>query len=662
MDQDQPLPISNQEPAVPCDAELLQEMLRVTLDSTEDCVSIVDPQVRLIVANEAFARTFQHLHGVVLTPGVDVGAVYRTHRPQVFEGILTALKGEPVSIRKERQDDQHLVEASFLPVRSLAGDTLGVLIRSSDITLRIQAEQSAAQMTERLERQVRERTIELVRSEALANAVVENMADGVVVVRPTGEIVVMNRAFTLMHDIASHGTSYRNSDILQREFRLYGPDGEELPHAQRPLTRTMRGESVRGLIATIETVNTGHRFVASVSTTAVMVEGKLAYAVMTSHDITALIKTQQALRDSEALYRQIAEGLPEIVWGTRADGYHEYFNSKWFEFTGLTYEESRGDGWIQVVHPDDIEPTTRRWSRSLQSETPYETEYRFRAHSGEYRWFLGRALPLRDEQGSVVRWFGTCTDIHDQKMAEELLERRVEERTADLLAAVRELEGFTYSVSHDLRAPLRAIVATSSMLIEDASEHLSESDRSLLERQASNARRLGVLIDDLLQMSRIARSQMRWQEVDLSSLADEVLTELRDRPWPQNVTVEIEPCLSGIGDARLLRFVLQNLLENAYKFSPDGGTIRFGREGQAFFVSDEGIGFDMQYASKLFLPFERLVLERDYPGTGIGLANVQRIIQRHHGSVWAQSELGHGATFYFTLGDSTTSETSPSIP
>jgi len=230
------------------------------------------------------------------------------------------------------------------------------------------------------------------------------------------------------------------------------------------------------------------------------------------------------------------------------------------------------------------------------------------------------------------------------------LERRVEDRTAELRVAVNELEGFTYSVSHDLRAPLRAIVSSARILQEDCGHLLPEESKAILSRQATNANKLGTLIDDLLKLSRLSRQELRKETFDLTAVAFDVVEELS----PRGVRIQIAPGMQAFGDPKLVRFVLLNLVENACKFSPAGGTVLVGVEpvegGHAFFVRDQGIGLDMQYAHKVFLPFERLVLDTEFPGTGIGLANVQRIVQRHGGRVWVDSQPGQGATFYFTLG------------
>lgn len=229
------------------------------------------------------------------------------------------------------------------------------------------------------------------------------------------------------------------------------------------------------------------------------------------------------------------------------------------------------------------------------------------------------------------------------------LEARVQERTRELQDANEELEAFCYSVSHDLRAPLRAILSTSRILVEE-SVRLEEGDREMLDRQAAAAKRMSILIDDLLHLSRLGRRTMERKEFDLTTLVHEVAKEVLSREWAHPPVFDVEPDLRINGDRGLLRIMLENLLENACKYSPNGGTIQVGRDGDTYFVKDQGVGFDMQYAHKLFLPFERLVHDHEYPGTGIGLANVDRIIRRHGGRIWAESVMGEGSTFRFTVG------------
>lgn len=239
---------------------------------------------------------------------------------------------------------------------------------------------------------------------------------------------------------------------------------------------------------------------------------------------------------------------------------------------------------------------------------------------------------------------------YEVRAMQQELESRVTERTCELRRLMQEAEGFSYTISHDLRAPLRTIVASSEILMEDFGHLLPTEAQEELTRQSRAASNLAQLIDDLLRLSRLGREAMQPTDLDLSRLAEEAIRDIPEEHLAR-CQIDIERGLTAHGDPLLLKLVLQNLIGNACKFSPKGGRIRVGQEEDgSFFVRDEGIGFQQKYAHKMFLPFERLVTNAEFPGTGIGLANVQRIIERHGGKVWAESEgVGHGAKFSFSL-------------
>jgi light-regulated signal transduction histidine kinase (bacteriophytochrome) len=286
-------------------------------------------------------------------------------------------------------------------------------------------------------------------------------------------------------------------------------------------------------------------------------------------------------------------------------------------------------------------------------------ELTVRRRDGSELAALVSATAVYAASGQFVRSRSTLIDINDRKAAEariQALNDALSQRAVELEAANHELEAFSYSVSHDLRAPLRSIDGFSLALLEDYGSQLTGSAQDYLQRVRQAAQRMATLIDDLLNLSRVTRSELRHELVDLSALARGICAELQQAERERQVQITITPGLVAWGDNRLLAVVLTNLLGNAWKFTSRRALahIEFGASGQdhqrAFFVRDDGAGFDMAYVQRLFGAFQRLHDQAQFPGTGVGLATVQRIIHRHGGIVWAEGQPDQGAVFYFTVG------------
>ena len=319
------------------------------------------------------------------------------------------------------------------------------------------------------------------------------------------------------------------------------------------------------------------------------------------------------------------------------------------------------EAFYEMVHPEDRARLQHAVEEAIRIKSDYEVECRFRRPDGTAGWLLGRGRAYCDAAGKPVRLAGVAIDITASKQADaELtrlnaeLEQRVKARTAQLEAANNDLEAFAYSVSHDLRAPLRGIRGFSEVLLEQHAGRLDTEGRELLRRVCESSHRMNGLIDDLLKLSRVGRSEMSRRRVDLSAVATTAAAHLRQLEPGRAVDVKIEPGLYTQGDERLLGIVLDNLLSNAWKFTQQrpNARIEFGRTTEpepAFYVRDNGVGFEPELAHKLFGVFQRLHSGAQFPGTGIGLATVRRIVQRHGGRTWAEGVVNQGAVFYFTL-------------
>jgi len=380
-------------------------------------------------------------------------------------------------------------------------------------------------------------------------------------------------------------------------------------------------------------------------------------------------------RASTARIEVLTRLSPAIIFRTDACGQTTYLNERWTELTGAEIDAGLGDAWIHGVHPDDRAALVEAWRRAVREAGRFEEEYRFVRPDGRETWVLSQAEPERDARGAVVGFVGAVTDITARRRAEQEvrafaaeLERRVEERTAELEASAQELAAFSSSVSHDLRAPLRSIAGFTGSVLADHGDALPDDARSSLLRVLSAAGRMSDVIDSQLVLARVSRGELLRADVDGSALAAEVVDDLRAQAPTRAVEVEIAPDIRLYADPKLLRIVFENLLANAWKFTgerPDARVVVTAEHGDGetvLHVRDNGAGFDETWSRKLFQPFERLHSTERFPGTGIGLATVARIVARHGGRVWAHGTVGAGATFSLALPLAPPPLEAPAIP
>lgn len=358
----------------------------------------------------------------------------------------------------------------------------------------------------------------------------------------------------------------------------------------------------------------------------------------------------EVLRQSEERYRYLAEAIPQLVWTTNPDGYCDYFNQNWCKYTGLGFEESLGSGWLAALHPDDVQRSDQVWSNAVKSGTIYENEYRFkRASDGSYRWQLARGLPLKDEQGRVVKWFGTCTDIHEQKLIQQeranLLELEQAARTK-AETANRIKDEFLAVLSHELRTPLNAILGWSTLLQSRRLDQEKVSQAlAIIER---NAKLQVQLIEDLLDISRILQGKLvlNITNIDLKSTILTALETMRLAAQTNSIQVDTvfgTNVLEVLGDSTRLQQVMWNLLSNAVKFTPKGGKIEVRLEQISDYaqiiVSDTGKGINADFLPYVFDYFRQADSSstRKFGGLGLGLAIVRNIVETHGGTIKVES-------------------------
>ncbi len=373
------------------------------------------------------------------------------------------------------------------------------------------------------------------------------------------------------------------------------------------------------------------------------------------------LHTRLALQQSEARLRAIFGALPDLVFLVDADGRYREVLTGEDELLVRPKEEVRDPRLQDIFAPALAERFMGLIRTTIDSGATQRIEYALELPDGVHH-FEGLSAPLDEPVEGRRAIVFVARDITEQRLAEQEvrelnrgLEARVERRTVALQAANKELEAFAYSVSHDLRAPLRAIDGFSRAVLEDYGGRLDEDGREYLERLCGASQRMGWLIDDLLRLSRLTRRSFEQSRVDLSGMAESILGELLERDPQRKAEIHVDPEIAVAGDSALLRVAMQNLLDNAWKFTGQRPVARIRVGGRvangelAVSVSDNGAGFDMSYVGKLFGPFQRLHGVTEFPGNGIGLATVHRAILRHGGRVHAEGRVGEGATFTFIL-------------
>lgn len=394
--------------------------------------------------------------------------------------------------------------------------------------------------------------------------------------------------------------------------------------------------------------------------------GNIREIILTHEDVTEQRQMEKSLHDRESRLLE-AQRVSKIgSWELDLTNDRLFWTEEIYQIFEIDPEQfdASYEAFLNTVHPDDRELVNTAYTESLKTKQPYTKDHRLLMKDGRIKYVQEHCETEYNIEGNPVRSIGTVQDITERILAEKNLKDHYDHlddlvslRTTELKIINQELESFSYSVSHDLRAPLRHINGFSQVLQEDHANQLDEEGRKLLGRIRAGSQRMGQLIDDLLKLSQVSRGNIEREPINLSSMAEDILNKLQHYNTDRKVTIDIKPRLMANADHRLTHILLENLLSNAWKYTAktENASIALETEtnekGETFFcLSDNGAGFDMDYAEKLFTAFKRLHSENEFEGTGIGLATAKRIVSRHSGRIWAEAERGKGANFYFSLG------------
>ncbi len=454
---------------------------------------------------------------------------------------------------------------------------------------------------------------------------------------------------------AMHGHSPR--ELTGRPYSLVVAP-EVWPAKVKLLGNSPRDD--HSLTETIHIRKDGSRFSALVDLTAVRSpDGTIVYRTEYCSDISERKRAEEELRHSEERYRVTADSLPQLIWTSKPDGTTEYLNNRWHEETGFTLEQTGHEGWSYFIDPEDRDTCLDKWKQSLVSGEAFEIDARFKTlHKEGQRWYSCRAVPVRDGNGHILRWFGSCTNIHEHKLAAEALRASKEELQLANEALKRsntDLEQFAYAASHDLQEPLRMVTIYSQLLKAEMGDKLNSEANSYLEFAADGALRMEALLKDLLVYSRAAsHEEPSTEDVDSQNALNKAL---------ENLTALVQETGAGITRANLphvripevhLVQVFQNLIGNALKYrkpeeKPEIHVDAKPQDGTwVFSIRDNGIGIASEYQSQIFRIFGRLH-GHEVQGTGLGLALCKKLVERSGGTIWVESVKGEGSTFFFTV-------------
>jgi PAS domain S-box-containing protein len=487
----------------------------------------------------------------------------------------------------------------------------------------------------------------------------------------TGKILFLNTEAANLNGLIpeeketqkTHLTAYHQS--VTEIFEILDENGVPLSMEDTPTAITLQtGKAEQKIIHFIQKSDRTHKWILTSTSPLSDEAGELVMVLTSSTDITFQKQAEQKIRESEEHFRNLTQALPQLVWLTDPLGKQEFVSERWKEYTGLDpYDEKT---WALIVHPEDGPVLNEAWINSREIGTPYKAEARLKGRDGKFRWFHVHGEPIRSEKKVIIKWVGAFTDIHEQKLAEELLrlsEERLEflvkKRTEQLERSNEDLQQFAHVASHDLKEPIRKIKIFSNLLQEEFSSAFNENAKLYLSKIQGATERMLLMMEGVLSYAALDGYQQGLDDVDLNEIIRSVETDLEMVIQKRKAILQRDHLPKIQGYPVLIYQLFYNLISNALKFSKTDikphirilyqPVVIDNKDFAQFRVIDNGIGFDPKFAERIFQTFARLNAKEDYEGTGLGLALCKKIVNRHHGFLTASAEPGLGAEFVVQL-------------
>ena len=628
-----------------------------------------------ILSLEDSPYDFEIIRGFLLDAGIDA-AMDRVDREPDFISSLHKQKYDIIladynlpdydAVSALKKSKEIVPDIPFIVVSGSIGEEKAIeLIKQGavDYVLKDKPDKLAYAVTRALE-QAKEKEARILaekeaqESEAKYRALYENSINGIFRSAPDGHLLEVNPAYAHMFGYNSPAEIIAAINNVGAQLYLYpeqrkevidilAANGEMEPREFEAVRRD--GTPFWVLIAVAEVIDAN---------------GNLLYYEGTNMDITMRKRTEKALKENEERFKKVIECSGVWIWEVDAKGMYTYVSPMEENILGYKTDEIIGKKYFYDSFAPEIKVEMTKAALGVFAEKGVFTNLEnANIHKDGHIVILSTSgSPLLDAKGNLLGYRGADTDITLRKQGEEEikrinaeLEQRVHERTFQLETINKELESFSYSVSHDLRSPLRSIDGFSNLLLKNYSNLLDDQGKDYFQRVMKASRRMGLLIDDLMKLSRFTRIEMKRGITNLSSIAESIVEEFKSADPERQINIFIQPGMIANVDSDLIQNALQNLFDNAWKYSKNkaDAKIEFGameKDGNTvYYVRDNGAGFDMKYVDKLFSAFQRLHSDDEFEGTGIGLATVNRIIHRHGGTIWAEGAVNSGATFYFTL-------------